>query len=300
MSLSRACPAPDEPRSGKRLLLAAPAIGMLFLWMIVPLCMTIYFSLIRYNLLNPDLHGFARLDNYKFLWEDPAFFPAIRNTFILIASVLTITVVLGTLLAVLYQRRFFGRNAALLLAIAPFFVMPTVSALVWKNLIMHPVYGLLARGSTTLGLPVVDWFGRFPMLSLIIILSWEWLPFALLIFYTSLKSLDHEQREAALIDGAGPVQIFFHVTLPHLRRPIGVVIMIETIFLLSVFAEIHTTTAGGPGTATTNLAYLVYSLGLQQFDVGIASAGGILAVILANIAAFFLVRLIARGLKGSV
>ncbi len=300
MNLSRAHFAPEERHSGGRRFLAVPAIAMLFLWMIVPLGMTIYFSLIRYSLLNPDLHGFARLDNYKFLWEDPAFFPAIRNTFVLIGSVLAITVILGTLLAVLYQRRFFGRNAALLLAIAPFFVMPTVSALVWKNLIMHPVYGLLARGSTALGLPVVDWFGRFPMFSLIIVLSWEWLPFALLIFYTSLKSLDHEQREAALIDGAGPVQIFFHVILPHLRRPMGVVIMIETIFLLSVFAEIHTTTAGGPGTATTNLAYLVHSLGLQQFDVGIASAGGILAVILANVAAFFLVRLIAKGLKGGV
>ena len=280
-------------------LLQAPAVGVLFLWMIVPLGTTIYFSLIRYSLLNPDLHGFAGLENYRFLWQDPSFFPAIVNTVILIGSVLFITVVLGTLLAVLYERRFFGRNAATLLAIAPFFVMPTVSALVWKNMIMHPVYGLLARAFAALGLTPIDCFGRFPMLSLVIILSWEWLPFAFLILYTSLKSLDREQREAALIDGARPAQLFLHITLPHLKRATGVVVMIETIFLLSVFAEIYTTTSGGPGNATTNLAYLVYSLGLQQFDVGIASAGGILAVILANVVAIFLVRIMARSLKGA-
>jgi len=73
--------------------------------------------------------------------------------------------------------------------------------------------------------------------------------------------------------------------------------MIETIFLLSIFAEIYITTAGGPGNATTTLAFLVYSLGLQQFDAGIASAGGILAVILANIVSIFLVRMLARNLK---
>jgi sorbitol/mannitol transport system permease protein len=278
-------------------LLQAPAISSLFLCMAVPLAMTIYFSFIRYSLLNPDVKGFAGFENYRFLWEDASFFPAIVNTVVLIGSVLAITVVLGTLMAVLYERKFFGRNAATLLAIAPFFVMPTVSALVWKNMLMNPVNGLFARAFSAVGLTPIDWFGRFPMLSLIIILSWEWLPFAFLILYTSAKSLDHEQREAALIDGARPVQLFFHITVPHLRRAMGVVIMIEMIFLLSIFAEIYTTTSGGPGSATTNLAWLVYSLGLQQFDVGIASAGGILAVILANIVAFFLVRILANSLK---
>lgn len=287
----------DRP-SRWQTLLQAPAVASLFLWMIVPLAMTIYFSFIRYNLLNPDVSGFAKFENYQFLWADPSFFPAILNTVILIGSVLVITVVLGTLMAVLYERRFFGRNVATLLAIAPFFVMPTVSALVWKNMIMHPVYGLLALAMGKLGLPPIDWFGQYPMLSLVIIVSWEWLPFAFLILYTSLKSLDQEQKEAAQIDGARSAQFFFHITIPHLRRAMGVVVMIETIFLLSIFAEIYTTTSGGPGTATTNLAYLLYSLGLQQFDVGIASAGGILAVVLANIVAFFLVRILARSLKG--
>lgn len=281
-----------------RTLLQAPAGIPLFLWMIVPLAMTIYFSFIRYSLLNPEVHGFAGLQNYQFLWEDPSFGPAIINTGVMIGSVLLITVVAGTLMAVLFERRFLGRNVAALLAIAPFFVMPTVTALIWKNMMLHPVYGLLARFFESAGLAPIDWFGRFPMLSIIIILSWEWLPFAFLILSTSLKSLDPSQREAALIDGARSGQVFFHVTIPHLRRAISVVVMIETIFLLSVFAEIYTTTSGGPGNATTNLGYFVYLLGLQQFDVGTASAGGILAVIVANVVAFFLMRIFARSLKG--
>jgi polyol transport system permease protein len=277
--------------------LLTPAVALLLVWMIVPLAMTIYFSFIRFSLLNPTITGFAKFDNYQFLWEDPNFFPAILNTLILIGSVLIITVVLGVLLAVLYDQRFIGNRIAALLVIAPFFVMPTVSALIWKNMIMHPVYGVVATGLRSLGLPAIDWFGQYPMLSVIIVIAWEWLPFAFLILFTALKSLDQEQREAAAIDGAGPIAQFFYIVVPHLRRPIAVVFMIETIFLLSIFAEIYTTTSGGPGNATTNLAYLVYSLGLQQFDVGIASAGGILAVVLANIVAYFLIRMLARSLR---
>jgi sorbitol/mannitol transport system permease protein len=280
-------------------MLQAPAVGVLFVWMIVPLGMTIYFSFIRYNLLNPDVHGFAGLENYRFLWEDPSFGPAIVNTLVLIGSVLVITVGAGTLLAVLFERKFWGRNVAALLVIAPFFVMPTVSALIWKNMILHPVYGLLALAFAKVGLTPVDWFGQYPLASIIGILSWEWTPFAFLILYTSIKSLDHEQREAAQIDGATAGQFFWNVTIPHLRRAMGVVVMIEMIFLLSIFAEIYTTTSGGPGTATTTLAYLVYSMGLQQFDVGIASAGGIMAVIVANIVALFLGRMWASSLKAA-
>ncbi|MGA8657987.1 MAG: sugar ABC transporter permease [Chthoniobacterales bacterium] len=291
-------PASVEKPKLLQTLLLAPSVIVLFLWMIVPLLMTIYFSFIRFSLVNPDVKGFAGIDNYRFLIEDEAFWPAIINTIILMGAVLIITVVLGTLLAVLYDRQFFGKNVATLLVIAPFFVMPTVSALIWKNYIMHPVYGLIAFVLHKIGLPGIDWFGDYPLISIIIIISWEWLPFAFLILFTSLKSLDNEQKEAAAIDGASPIQLFFYIVVPHLQRAIGVIVMIETIFLLSIFAEIYTTTSGGPGHATTNLAFLVYSVGLQQFDVGVGSAGGILAVILANVVAYFLVKMLAQNLKG--
>ncbi|MDX5376756.1 MAG: sugar ABC transporter permease, partial [Halomonas sp.] len=122
-------------------------------------------------------------------------------------------------------------------------------------------------------------------------------PFALLILLTAMQSLDEDQVEAARMDGAGPLSIFFYITLPHLKRAISVVIMIEMIFLLTIFAEIYVTTSGGPGLATTNLAFLIYIQALLDFDVGLASAGGVVAIILANIVAIFLVRLVARNLE---
>ncbi|WP_460905061.1 carbohydrate ABC transporter permease [Paraburkholderia jirisanensis] len=278
--------------------LSSPSVAVLVLWMAIPLAMTIWFSFSRYNLLNPDVKGFAGVDNYHYLATDPSFWPSIVHTLQLIVAVLVITVVGGVLMSVLFDRKFYGQGVARLLAIAPFFVMPTVSALIWKNMILHPVYGLIASGMRAVGLTPIDWFADYPLTAVIIIVAWQWLPFAFLILFTAIQSLDQEQKEAAKIDGAGPFAMFFYITLPHLKRAIAVVVMMETIFLLSIFAEIYTTTGGGPGNATTNLSYLIYSLGLQQFDVGLASAGGILAVVLANIVSFFLVRMLAKNLKG--
>lgn len=277
--------------------MVVPSVTVLLLWMVVPLVMTLWFSTQRYNLLDPSVTGFAGFDNYKYLVTDPDFWVSLTNTLLLLGSVLVITVVFGTLLAVLFDQPFPGQGIARVLAISPFFVMPTVSALIWKNLMMHPIYGVFGAIARFFGLEPIDWFTEYPMASVILIVSWEWLPFALLILLTAVQSLDHEQREAARMDGAGVIAQFFFITLPHLRRAIGVVVMIETIFLLGVFAEILVTTSGGPGNATTNLAFLIYARALLQFDVGGASAGGVVAIILANIVAFFLVRSIARRLE---
>ncbi|MEQ5835330.1 sugar ABC transporter permease [Marinobacter sp. NFXS9] len=277
--------------------LQAPAVTLLFLWMIVPLAMTVWFSLQRYNLLMPTMTGFAGLENYEYLFTDPALWKSMLNTLLLVGWVLVITVVGGTLLAVLFQQEFFGRGIARVLVISPFFVMPTVSALVWKNLMMHPANGIFAWIAELFGAQPVDWFSSLPLTSIVMIVAWQWLPFALLILLTAIQSLDEDQVEAARMDGAGPISIFFFITLPHLRRAISVVIMIEMIFLLTVFAEIFVTTSGGPGLATTNLAYLIYIRALLDFDVGMASAGGVVAIILANIVAIFLVRLVAKNLE---
>ncbi len=276
--------------------LVAPSVVLLFLWMIVPLAMTLWFSFQYYNLLDPSVGGFAGFDNYTYLLTDPSLWTAMANTLYLVFWVLLITVGLGTLLAVLFDQDFYGRGVARLFAIAPFFVMPTVSALIWKNMLMHPVNGLFAYYAKLLGFQPIDFFGTLPLTSVIIIVAWQWLPFALLILLTAIQSLDSEQKEAARMDGAGPFSMFFFIILPHLGRAISVVIMIETIFLLAVFAEIYVTTSGGPGLASTNLAFLIYLKALREFDVGGASAGGMIAVVLANIVAVFLVRSIAKNI----
>ncbi|AEQ53880.1 carbohydrate ABC transporter permease [Pelagibacterium halotolerans] len=273
----------------------APSVIALLIWMIVPLSMTVWFSFQWYTAFRaPEFTGFA---NYTYFFANPNIWTVFLNTLILVGGVLAITLVGGTLLALLLDQPMFGQGIVRLLVIAPFFVMPTVSALVWKNMLMHPVNGLFAWIARTFGLQPVDWFAHVPLFSVIIIVAWQWLPFATLILLTALQSLDEEQREAAGMDGAGPISLFFYIILPHMSRALTVVMLIQTIFLLSVFAEIFVTTNGGPGVATTNLPFLIYLQAQFQYDFGLASAGGIVAVILANIVAIFLLRVVGKNLE---
>jgi sorbitol/mannitol transport system permease protein len=278
-------------------LLLAPAVTTLFLWMIVPLVMTIYFSFVRYNLMRPGDLDFIGLDNFRFFFTEPDFAAAVGNTLQLLGSVIAATVGLGILLALLVNDPFPGRGLVRVLLISPFFVMPTVNALLWKHMMMNPIYGVLAQVAIFFGLQPVDWLTDFPLGSVIIMVSWQWLPFACLIFITSLQSMNREQLEAARMDGANLLQQFWYLYLPHLARPIAVVVMIEMIFLIGVFAEIYTTTGGGPGNASTNIAFLIFKQALMNFDVGVASAGALFAVLIANVAAVFLIRMIGKNLE---
>ena len=275
-----------------------PSVTLLLAWMIVPLCMTLYFSFLDYNLLMPGDNEFIGFLNYEFFLTDPAFVESFFNTLMLVGGVLVITICGGIGLAVLLDQAIWGRNYVRIMVLAPFFVMPTVSALVWKNMFMNPVNGLFAHLATFLGFTPIDFFAELPLLSIIIIVSWQWLPFAALILLTAIQSLDREQLDAADLDGAGPFSKFVYIVLPHLSRAVTAVILIETIFLLSIFAEILVTTSGGPGYSSTNITYLIYTQSLLQFDVGGGSAGVIVAVIIDNIVAIFLMRLIGKNLEG--
>jgi sorbitol/mannitol transport system permease protein len=291
----------DGRRAGRRVIgtlpLKAPAVIVLAAWSVVPLAMSVWFSFRLYNLLTPSETGFAGIENYRYLLTDPGLPRAFLNTLLLVGAVLGITVGGGTLLAVLFDQEFFGRGVARVLVIAPFFVMPTVAALVWKNMLMHPVNGLISHALRGVGLRPIDWFADWPLTAIVVIVSWQWLPYATLVLLTALQSLDPELKEAARMDGAGPLAIFAHIILPHLGRAISVVVMVETIFLLSVFAEIFVTTSGGPGLATTNLAFLIYRYAMLEYDIGGASAGGVIAIVLANVVAYFLVRTVAPSIQ---
>ena len=285
--------ATQQTRTLARLMLA-PSVGLLLIWMIVPLAMTLWFSFQNYNLLNPANVSFAGLFNYKYFYTDPAFFQSIWNTLLIVVGVLFITVVGGVAIALLLDQPIWGQGIVRILVISPFFVMPPVAALVWKNMIMHPGYGVLADINRALGLQPVDWFAQYPLLSIVVIVAWQWLPFATLILLTALQSLDGEQKEAAEMDGAGFVSRFVYLTVPHLARSITVVILIQTIFLLGIFAEILVTTQGAFGTKT--LTYLIFQRVLESQNVGLGSAGGVYAIILANIVAIFLMRIVGKNL----
>ena len=282
-------------RSAARAMLS-PAVAVLLVWMIVPLVLTLYFSFQRYNLLSPDRAGFIWFTNYTNFVATPAFFMAIVNTLILVLGVLIVTVGGGILLALLIDQPIWGQGYVRILVIAPFFIMPPVAAMLWKNMFLNPVSGLFAEGFKAVGLEPYTFLESAPLASIILIVAWQWLPFATLILLTALQSLSSEELEAAEMDGAPAIKRFWFIMLPHLARAITVVILIQTIFLLGVLVELLMTTNGGPGTASTTLTYLVYKESLIDSDVGTAAAGGVVAVVLANIVAVFLMRAIGKNL----
>ena len=280
-------------RSAARIMMA-PAVVLLLGWMLVPLIMTLYFSFKKYLPLRGGDLGWVGFENYARFVSSSAFWPAVSTTLLLVGGVLVITVVFGILLALLLDQPMWGQGIVRILVIAPFFVMPTVSALVWKNMFMDPVNGLLAHLWRFFGAEPVVWLSDAALPSIIMIVSWQWLPFATLILLTAIQSLDGEQLEAAEMDGAPPIKRFWFIILPHLSRAITIVVLIQTIFLLAIFAEIFVTTGGAFGTRT--LSYLIFQRVLESQNVGLGSAGGVYAIILANIVALFLMRIVGKNL----
>jgi sorbitol/mannitol transport system permease protein len=285
--------ATQNSRSVARLMMA-PAVVLLLGWMLVPLTMTLWFSFRKYLPLRGGDMGWVGFDNYVRFVSSSSFWPSVQTTLIFVGSVLVITVFLGILLALLLDQPLWGQGIVRILVISPFFVMPTVSALVWKNIFMDPVNGLFAHLWKFFGAVPIEWLSQKSVQSIIMIVSWQWLPFTTLILLTAVQSLDREQLEASEVDGAKPLQRFGYIILPHLARAITIVVLIQTIFLLSIFAEIFVTTGGAFGTKT--LSYLIFQRVLESQNIGLGSAGGIYAVILANIVAIFLMRIVGKNL----
>ena len=205
------------------------------------------FASLAGRLLDAENRCLAGFTNYPYFLTDPAFFKAMGNSLKLVGWVLAISVVGGTL----------SRASSR-------------SGLLWPRLRAHHGDRAFLRHADreragleehddasgfrllrldlckSVGLQPIDWFAHPPLTAVIIMVAWQWLPFATLILLTSLQSLDEEQKEAAEMDGTPPLSYFWYIVLPHLARPITVVILIETIFLLNVFAEIYVTGTGRP------------------------------------------------------
>lgn len=302
-------------------LLQTPAVILLLIWMIVPLSMTLFFSFIRYVLnslrrpewTSPSIENWRGWGNYDFVFNSKDFWFAVQNSVFIVISIIILTVILGLAIAVLVNRTFPGRGIVRVLLISPFFVMPAVNAVLWINMLLDPVLGLnglFVQGTNDViaslkGLPFVGaFFSLWPefepisfratntsAIAVIIMVVWQWTPFAVLIFMTSLQSEDQQQKEAAILDGANAWSQFYNLTLPHLARPIAIVVMIQAIFHLSLYAEIEIVSRGN---GNKNLPYLIGEFATN--NIGAASALGIFAVILANIIAIFLLRMVGKSL----
>lgn len=268
-----------------------PALIYVFLITQIPFVLTIYYSLFSWNLQRPERgFRFAGLQNYAAVLTEPSIRIAIVNTVVLTLFAVAISVVIGVCIALLLNREIFGKGVLRTLMIAPFLVMPTAAALIWKDTLLNPIFGLVDYILSPVGLSHMDWVNRFPMATIVTIEVWRWTPFMMLIVLAGLQSQNLETLEAARVDGADALSTFRYITLPFIRPFIELGALLGSLFIVQTFDSIFMTTQGGPGQATTNIPFLLYLVAFQGYDIGRASAIGVVAVILTMIVASFALR----------
>jgi sorbitol/mannitol transport system permease protein len=281
----------------------APLLPALVFTVVVtqlPFLGTLVISSLNWNPLRPLERSFAGLENYQTVFTDARLRSAVVNTVVLTASVVIVSVLIGLGLAVLLDRRFPGRGLARTLLIAPFLVMPVAAALLWKHALYNPDYGLfngilngVARLFGAEQGPTVDWIGTLPMAAVVASLVWQWTPFMMLILLAGLQAQPGDVLEAARVDGAGAVQTFRFVTLPHMRQYLELATLLGSLYVLQTFDAVFTITQGGPGTATTNLPYEIYLTTFRKFEYGEAAAAGVVVVIGTIVVATFALRVVS-------
>jgi sorbitol/mannitol transport system permease protein len=274
----------------RRRLPLLPAFIYVFLLTQIPFVLTIYYSFFSWNLLKPGSFAFAGLDNYSRLVTDEHVRTAVWNTVLLTASVIAISVVLGMAVAMLLNSDVFGKGLMRTLMIAPFLIMPTAGALIWKHTLLNPLYGLLPYLLKPFGLGRVDWVGQFPMVTVVAVEVWRWTPFMMLIILAGLQSQNPEVLEAARVDGANALQSFRRITLPLVRPFVELGALLGSLFVVQTYDSIYMLTYGGPGEDTTNIPFLLYLVAFQGYSIGQASAIGVVAVVITIIVATFALR----------
>ncbi len=275
-----------------------PALIFLIAVTQLPFVATLVISLFDWNSLKPEKRHFTGLSNYASVFTDEALRESVVTTVVLTATVVIVSVVLGLLFALLLDRTFFGRGFVRTLLITPFLLVPVSAALLWKHALYNPEYGLFNGVLTWFGelfgiesIAQPEWTSEMPLIAIEASLVWQWTPFMMLILLAGLQSRPAEIIEAARLDGAGPWQIFRHLTLPHLRRYLELGILLGSVYIVQNFDAVFTITSGGLGTA--NLPYTVYETFYRAHEYGLASAAGVVVVIGTIIIATFALRVVS-------
>ena len=255
-------------------LLVAPALLVLILTTTFPLVYLIWNSFQNINLAMPFMNSFAGFDNYVQMMSDPNFWHSLELTAIYTISSVALQVVIGLGLALLVMQIPRGQGVFRVVAILPIVLAPVVVGLFWRTLMLAPNFGLIDFAVKALGLGAVNWLGAPTpaLISVIMIHTWQWTPFAFLVFLASLASLPVDVYEAARIDRANAVKRFIHITLPLIRPALVIVMIMRSMIALSAFAAIFAATRGGPGTATEILNLYAYRTSFVELNFGYGSA----------------------------
>ncbi len=258
----------------------------------IPFLVTIYFSFLEWNQLRPDDIKFTGFSNYVSLFTGSDFLPSLWATVTITGSAVVLSLVFGLLFALLLDRKFLGQGLARTLMITPFLIMPAAASLIWKFSMLDANVGMVNVGLNLIGLPSVAWNTDFPALTIVMLLTWQYTPFMMLILLAGLQSQSREVLEAASVDGAGPLRTFQWMTLPHLRQYIEIATLLGGIMLLQVFDPIAIMTKGTGGTKT--LSYLLYERAFIGLDIGQAAAYGVVTVIITIVVATVALRTLFR------
>ncbi len=260
----------------------APSMIFLILVATVPLISLLIMSGFRIDLSYPLDNGWIGLENYAEMLKDARFWHSMRLTAIYTVATVSLQVVIGLGLAMAFFREFKGQGIMRVSVLLPMILAPVVVGLAWRTLILTPEYGILDYIAILLGFGSKPWLVNplWALLSVVIIHTWQWTPFAFLVFLASLNALPQEPLEAALLDTRSGWQRFRYVILPMLRPAIIIVIIFRTMIALRAFAAIFSATGGGPGTATEILNLYAYRVSFNSLDMGYGAALGTILLLI--------------------
>lgn len=250
-----------------------PAALFILLMMIFPVVYTVFVSLTDWNMSSGGPISFIGLNNYVSMLQDPRFYNAFLLTLYFTVLAVCFETVFGVIIALILNREFTGKNLAKFILLLPMVATPVAIGLAW-TLFYEPTIGLGNYALKYLGLPASTWLASNLSVipSLVLVDIWQWTPMISLIVLAGLAALPYDPYEAALVDGANPLQTILHITLPLITPTILIAVVLRSIDALKTFDIIYVMTAGGPGFASETLNIYAYSLGFGYFRFGAASA----------------------------
>lgn len=266
-------------------LFVLPAIIVVAVMTQVPFLLTIIYSTLRWNLARPDLPvKFSGFDNYVYFLKNPQFYSILWQTILITVVTLVICTLGGFLLSILLDHAIPSVNIARTLILGPFFVMPVASGVIWKTTILNTTFGWYGVILKFLGFSPVDLLSYHPILVIVTLFVWRWMPFFVLVILSGLQGISGDVIDSMKVDGTNWFQSTFLIKLPMIATHISVAIMLGLIFIIKEFGLILVTTAGGPGTRSYTLPYYVYMQVFNASNVGRAGALATITVILTLIA----------------